>query len=360
MAVISKPKLAELDRSQRWDAEAFMPFLGELEVKLDGSPLLTKLATVTHPSEIARVYSGATNAIPFIRAQNIRPYLLEMEGVALIPADVAKDLPNNRLNIGDVLITRSGAFSGMAAVFLGKTGSCYTSGEGIIVRSLGGIEGAYLAVFFNTEAGAALCRRAIYGSGQPHIGPKYLELIKVPRFGNIEKEVTQLVRGAHDDLKIAETVYPEAQEELLDRLGWAEFANRTREYSYSANFSTLADSERIDPEYFHPAANRVREFLIQQNSMTIQDVCGFVEHGLQPTYLDGGTVGIVSQRQFRAFGLDLDSLEHFTNEAFCKLNADFRLRKGDVLTYSVSAGDYLGATFVFDSEVPCVAASFVT
>src|SRR5205823_958950 len=53
-------------------------------------------------------------------------------------------------------------------------------------------------------------------------------------------------------------------------------------------------------------------------------------------------------------------LENFTDEAFCENNRDFRLRSGDVLTYCVSAGEYLGRTFHFDSDVPCVAASFVT
>ena len=85
-----------------------------------------------------------------------------------------------------------------------------------------------------------------------------------------------------------------------------------------------------------------------------------MKHGLQPPYLDGGNVGIVSQRQFTGSGLDLDSLENFTNDDFGKENPDFLIRKDDVLTYCVSAGEYLGRTYLFGSGRPCVAASFVT
>jgi hypothetical protein len=101
-------------------------------------------------------------------------------------------------------------------------------------------------------------------------------------------------------------------------------------------------------------------FLTKQKAEDIATVCDFVKHGLQPPYLDNGNVGIVSQRQFTGSGLDLDSLENFTNDDFCNENPDFRIRKSDVLTYCVSAGEYLGRTYVFGSDRACVAASFVT
>src|SRR5947209_8744327 len=102
------------------------------------------------------------------------------------------------------------------------------------------IDGAYLAVFFNTTAGFALCRRAIYGSGQPPVGPKYLERVRVPRLGGLEKKVADLVRTAHRELDAAKNAYPSAEAELLDRLGWTDLPKQTRELSYSANLSTLA------------------------------------------------------------------------------------------------------------------------
>jgi hypothetical protein len=280
--------------------------------------------------------------------------------VAQIKPDVASGLIVNRLETNDVLVTRSGAYSGVATVYLGAAGKCYTSGEGIIVRSLGDIDGAYLVAFFNTSPGSALCRRAIYGSGQPHIGPKYLERIRVPRIGKVEAKAAQLIREAHNQVEATRNAYVEAESELLERLNWAELEKQPRELCFSTNFSNLSTAARNDAEHFHPNVARVRHFLTKQKAEDIATVCDFVKHGLQPPYLDKGNVGIVSQRQFTGSGLDLDSLENFTNDEFCKDNPDFLIRKSDVLTYCVSAGEYLGRTYLFGSDRPCVAASFVT
>ena len=224
----------------------------------------------------------------------------------------------------------------------------------------GDIDGAYLVAFFNTLPGSALCRRAIYGSGQPHIGPKYLERIRVPRIGKLEAKAAQLIREAHNQIETTKNSYPEVESELLERLGWEELEKQSRELCFSTNFLNLSTAARNDAERFHPHIARVQHFLTKQKAEDIATVCDFVKHGVQPPYLDNGKVGIVSQRQFTGSGLDLDSLENFTNDQFCQENPDFRIRKCDVLTYCVSAGEYLGRTYLFGSDRPCVAASFVT
>ena len=252
MALISKLPFAELGETQRWDAECFAPNLRALDAKFAKAPLLTTLASVTHPSEIARIYCDTDKGVPFIRAQNIRPLLPDMTDVAKIKPEIASVLPVNRLETNDVLVTRSGAYSGVATVYLGSAGKCYTSGEGIIVRSLGDIDGAYLVAFFNTLPGSALCRRAIYGSGQPHIGPKYLERIRVPRIGKLEAKAAQLIREAHNQIETTKNSYPEAEVELLERLGWEELEKQSHELCFSTNFLNLSTTARNDAERFHP------------------------------------------------------------------------------------------------------------
>jgi hypothetical protein len=264
MALISKPNFGELVEAERWDAETYTPLLRALDVRFRNEPTLVSLATVTHPTEIPRIYSEREDAVPFFRAQNIRPILPETDSLVLIPREVAESLPTNRLETGDVLVTRSGAFSGVATAYLGPTGTCYTSGEGVILRSRGNIDGAYLAVFLNTVPGGALCRRAIYGSGQPHIGPKYLERMRVPRLGRLESTSADLVRRAQQELQSAGSVYPEAEAELLDRLGWSKVARQPREVSFSADFSRLKTAGRSDAEYFHPHAARIHAMLAKQ------------------------------------------------------------------------------------------------
>jgi hypothetical protein len=354
MAVISNPGFAELAEAQRWDAEAFTPFLRCLDMKFADAPKLTALATVTHPAEIPRVYSEAADAVPFLRAQNIRPFLPDTENLALIPATVAEDLPTNRLQTGDVLVTRSGAFSGVAAVFLGESGSSYTSGEGLIIRSLGKIEGAYLAVFFNTNAGSALCRRAIYGSGQPHVGPKYLERVRVPRLGRIEKQVAKLVRDAHGKLDAAKRAYPEAETELLDRLGWAELTKHTRELSYCADLSALTAAARSDAEFFQPHCQRLRNRIRKAGGQRIGKFCPEPNRGVQPEFAENGTVLVLDSKSIRPQGVEPSSEK--VTQAFH--DSDFvakgRVRSGDVLLNCTGRGT-LGraACYQLDASAVC-------
>jgi hypothetical protein len=281
MAVWTIPHAKELGDSGRWDAEAFSPFLRSLDAKFRKCPLLSELATVTHPSEIIRDYSDAEDSKLFLLAQNIRPLLPDTSTEFRIPTAVAAAIPINRLIHGDVLVTRSGAHSGMCAIYLGASGECYTSGEGLIVRSRGNVDGAYLAAFFNTTAGQALCRRAIYGSGQPHIGPKYLECAHVPRLGKIEDKASKLIRSAYAELKRAEKLYPEAEAELLDRIGWDELRMEPSELSYVCDFTNLTSAARSDAEFFQPRIQKIKGVLGQQGKQ-LRDVVSLREELFAP------------------------------------------------------------------------------
>jgi hypothetical protein len=353
MADISMPSFAELADAQRWDAEVFTPFLRGLDAKFANAPRLNALATVTHPAEIPRVYSDDGDAVPFLRAQNIRPFLPEGRKLVFIPAAVAESLPANRLNAGDVLVTRSGASSGVACVFLGEDGSHYTSSEGIIVRSLGEIDGAYLAVYFNTEEGSALCRRAIYGSGQPHVGPKYLERVPVPRFVGVEQMVANLVRDAHDRLEAAKDAYPEAEAELLDRLGWRELTRRGRELTYNSDFSRLTAAGRSDAEFFLPFYNRLRRRL-RREGQTIADISLSLSKGTQPvSYTDSGTVVVVKSKNVNGLGVDFGECLRTTDDVWG--DEASRLAEGDLVINSTGRGTLGRSDVISGLREPTVA-----
>jgi hypothetical protein len=270
MATWSISESRELNDVGRWDAEAFSPLLRSIDEKLTTAPYLFTLATVSHPTEITRAYERKEMSKPFLLAQNIRPFLPDMSNEFRIPLNVAHKIPSNRLEHGDVLVTRTGANSGMCAVYLGNSGDCYTSGEGLILRSKGDLHGAYLATFLNTAAGQALCRRAIYGSGQPHIGPRYLERSRIPRLGSIEKESVKLVQDAYDALHAAEKQYPGAEAELLASLGWEELDREAVKLTYVQQFSELSAAGRADAECFQPRVRQILASLSSQNRQIAQ------------------------------------------------------------------------------------------
>ena len=220
MALNSVIDAAVLRSAGRWDAEAFEPDTLRLIAGLAGEPALSAVATVSHPTEITRVYTDADDGYPFLLAGNIKPVLPDLSHTVRVPGVVAAKIPANRLESGDVIVTRTGANHGVACAFLDSTATAYCSAEGLIVRPIGDIDGAYLAVYLASAHGARLCRRAAYGSGQPHISPPYLRTIPILRLGPIENEIGDIVRRAWSAANAAGPAYDEAERTLLDRIGW--------------------------------------------------------------------------------------------------------------------------------------------
>ena len=354
MAVWTSPPSKELADAGRWDAEAYTPFLRSLDATFRKSPRLLSLATVTHAAEITRSYTESSDSKLFLLAQNIRPLLPSTSTEFRIPAQVAAKIPTNRLQHADVLVTRSGANSGMCAVYLGADGDCYTSGEGLIVRSLGSVDGTYLAVFLNTVAGQALCRRAIYGSGQPHIGPKYLEQAHVPRLGPVEERAGELVRAAYSELSGAERLYPEAETELLERIGWEELKQIRVELSYVNRFSVLSTAARADAEYFQPQYARLRARIAERGSLQLGAFCPRPTRGVQPELVDGGEVLAIDSKAVRAIGVDPANTER-TSRAFHdqQVNARGRVNYRDVLLNSTGRGT-LGRATCYRLKQPAI------
>lgn len=355
MAVWTTPEIETLIESMRWDAESFTPLLRTLDEKFRKSPKLLELATVTHPAEIQRTYDEAQDSPLFLLAQNIRPLLPEVSTEFHIARETADEIPINRLQHADVLVTRSGANSGMCAVYLGEDGDCYTSGEGLIIRSRGNIDGAYMATFLNTSAGQAFCRRSIYGSGQPHIGPKYLEQARIPRLGKIEDQASKLVRSAFAELKAAEELYPTAAAELLERLGWGELQRQPAELSYVRSFEEITTAARTDAEFFQPQYARLRSQLVRAGASPIKEFCQKPSRGVQPFLVEDGEVIVVDSKAVRLQGVEPAPGERTTRAFYdSPANAKGHVRRGDVLLNSTGRGT-LGraACYQFDGPALC-------
>src|SRR5713226_1154170 len=290
MAAISVVTSTEVFAAHRWDAEAYSPELRRLEEVLKGSPCLgdKNVSNVSHPAEIIREYTDCSNDVPFVLAGNIKPILPDLTDLVRIPASVAREIPSNRLETGDVLVTRTGANHGVACVYLVKPGEFYTSGEGLIVRTQGTIDSGYLAVLLGCRYGLKLCQKAAYGSGQPHIGPAYLRLLPILRLGALETKIGDLVREAWSLQVRANPLYENAEGELLERLGWSNLVEKKHELFYIENFENIELARRCDAEHYQPQYKRLRKHLFKVGSRALGDFCPNPHRGTQPTFVYSG------------------------------------------------------------------------
>lgn len=260
MAVVSVVKLSELEGAKRIDADYYQIEFKLIKKNLEkiAEPLKDLISYIKHPAEIKRIYE--TEGIPYILAENISKnfWILQFTQERYISEQTAQQIPQNKLEEGDVLITRTGANFGDACVYLGDPKPAYASAHIIIIRP-NRITGEYLATFFNTHYGRRLIRRGWYGSSQPEISPTYLVTIPVPRL-KIENEITSMIREAYKAIRESKILHSQAENLLLETLGLKDFKPKY-ELSYTANLSQTFGIHRIDAEYFQPVYHHLIKYL---------------------------------------------------------------------------------------------------
>jgi hypothetical protein len=330
MAAIAVVGTGELAVAGRWDAEAFSPSLRRLESALSGAPCLNDLAAVIHPTEIPRVYTDGSDGVPFVLAANIRPILPDFNTMARISFATAKELRQNRLECGDVMVTRTGANHGVACTYLEASGAFYASGEGLIVRSKQGIDGAYLGAYLGCIYGDQLCKKAAYGSGQPHIAPSYLRTLPVLRLGEQEKVIGDLIRDGWRESQKAAPLYGEAEAEMAKCLDWEILAKcPTPDLSYVESYRTVSAAGRCDPEFFSPRAKALYKML-NRDGRKIHDVASLAFRRFDPK------PGV----SFRYIEItDVDDIGQFATSIVpgeeAPERAKWLVEEGDVLTSTV-------------------------
>lgn len=128
--------------------------------------------------------------------------------------------------------------------------------------------------------------------------------------------------------------------------------------AYSVSSQEVSSSERLDPEFYQPKFVNLEKYLSSSGAMPVGDICTFVNHGIQPPYVDNGDIAVITQKEMTATFLDLESVKDFTDEKFYDENPDFQLKEGDVLLYSVGA--YIGRCNLLFEKVRGMVGSFVT
>jgi len=334
MAVFSIIKLSELEGAKRIDADYYQPEfeLIKRSLKKTGEPLGNLISYIKHPTEIKRIYE--TKGVPYILAENIHGnfWILQFTEKRYIAEEVATQIPENRLEVSDVLLTRTGANFGDACVYLEEPYPAYASAHIIIIRP-SKIPGEYLATFFNTWYGKKLIKRGWYGSSQPEISPTYLVTLPIPQLG-IENEITSIVRNAHDLYRRSQFLYSQAENLLLEELGLKDFKPKY-EKTYTAKLSDAFSAHRIDAEYFQPAYEEVVEKLREKN-IELKPLRKFIlsiQKGIEPgseNYQDEGKPFIrVSNLSINGF-TDRDQ-KYLSEELYQQLRETYEPKQGDFL-----------------------------
>jgi len=265
MAVFNVIKLSELEGAKRLDAEYYKPEYLEIKQRL----LQTKFVyfrdlvkEIIHPKEIKREYEEEKQDYLFLLAQNVRPLMLDLSEKKFISEEIAKLMPKNLLEKGDILFIRTGAV-GDSTVYTGEPPKVIASAHILIAKPNFRVSPYYLAVFFNTSFGKNLIIRGTYGALQPEILPNYIKNLPIPIFSrDLIIKIEKLFLKSQDLLQESQNLYSQAEDLLLEELGLKDFKPKY-EKTYTAKLSDAFSAHRIDAEYFQPAYEEVIEKIKQ-------------------------------------------------------------------------------------------------
>lgn len=181
-----------------------------------------------------------------------------MSDPRFMPESLRPVVSRNKLNSGDVLVTRTGANFGQVAPWLSEE-EAFACADILVLREPL-LPTGYLSSFLESAKGKPLVLRGGYGAAQPHIAPPYLSDMLVPRFGEIEVKVSRLVGLSVQREQSAFDTIKRAEEVLLDALGLAGWTP-PEPLSYSARASDAFATGRLDARFFAPRIQALLDIL---------------------------------------------------------------------------------------------------
>lgn len=361
MAVWSVLKTKVVTAAERWDAEFFAPENLRLARQLDKhQPVrIDAFADVTDGIHSSPDWVE-TGGVSYLSAKCVREHTIDVNGAGKISARQDASNPRTRARAGDVIITSVGTIGNAAVVEGWMLPANMDRHLGIIrIRDKTAVDPYYLATFLNCLFGRFQSVRESTGNVQLNLFIEKIKGILVP-LSDTAQQKTKGVKAACDELHVADGYYPEAETELLGRLGWEALKKQPVSLSYVRSFSELANARRSDAEFYHPLTERLAQALVAQGAAKIGSFCPKITRGVQPELVAGGGVLVIDSKAVREEGVEPGPDER-TSRGFWSAtgNAKAHVQPDDVLLNSTGRGT-LGRAACYHLSAPAICDNHVS
>jgi type I restriction enzyme S subunit len=321
----------------RFDAECYRPELLAVEQRiaaLKPRPL-EAVATVTDGNHVSIAEHYCESGVRYLKGAELSDVFIDDTEPTYIPSDLYSQITRAQIARGDVLLSVIGSV-GPVAFVTDKYDRLSCSCKLAILRPHG-ISGSLLAAYLLSPTGQALLLRRNRGSVQQGVVLPDIRSFPVPKFSDaLARKVEKVMTDAAAEKRSADSLYPEAEAEILERIGWDELQRTKVELSYVCDFSEVTSASRSDAEFFQPRCERLRARLAKQGDCFGNLVTRF-DKGTQPdAYVDSGEIMVVKSKQVTGRGLSLENCERTTAEVWNDASA--RLTAGDLVINSTGRG----------------------
>ena len=364
MAVWSSVRGNEYDIADRFDADYFRPEFISYEKKLRCFHIesLSHHFVISDGNhlKIANCFLDGNEGVPYFRGQDLNGFFLENSCPTRIPQNIYMSANMQRSHFAscDVLVCIVGASTGTISIvpkeMLPATGSCKI---GILRKSDGGKVDPYvLASFLISKYGQYQIARNTRGTAQTGIILKDMFRIKIPILNEgHQNEIKSLLEKSILANREGKRKYLEAQQLLECELGLDKLIFK-KPVGYTARFSELEQSRRLDAQHFQPRFSQLINHLLQFDTSLVRDIRLYNRRGVQPVYVDNGSVDVVNSQHISQQHIDYDGLQKTSEKAF-SASPEAHIKTNDLLIYTTGA--YVGRTNVYLSNLQAMASNHV-
>lgn len=233
------------------------------------------------------------------------------------------------------------------------------STEYVVLRQKGKISPHVLIPFFLLQEIQYIFEHSQRGSEHPRLANK--DILNLPLPDSLvrkAKEITTKVSAAVDSFEQSRKLYPEAEQELLERMEWDKL-KADHVLNYAATSKDILSDERLDPEFYQPKFENLEKHLKAVGTMRLGDFCRMPSRGVQPQYEESGSILIINSKHLGPMEIDIEGAEKTTTHFYDdEVNEKARIQRFDVLMYSTGA--YIGRTNAYLNNEKAIASNHVT
>lgn len=322
------------------------------KLKGTGKPFEEFFEKIVHPGEFTRIYTSTGHI--FLRAQNVKPGRIVVDEPLFVSDDTYNSLPEAIVNEDDILIVRTGRFTGDSARVPKKyVGSLVSSHTLRLVPNMGAPVYA-LSIFFATEYGRRILMSLRTGGSRGQLNSFSLKTLYLPELSEVDARCRKIIQEIEVIESKADKLYPEAEGELLERIGWEDLNENSSEIYYKEDLQTLEERGRMDAEHYQPKYNRLLERLNKIGSKQLGSIWRCCDKGTQPDgYNDTGDVIVIKSKNVFGQGIELNACERTSFRAWEDKQA--RLQEKDIVINATGVGTLGRAGVVHGSNHKIVA-----
>jgi Restriction endonuclease S subunits len=296
--------------------------------------------------------------ILFLRNQDIKNNFIET-GNSVYIDDATYLKLSLKLDENDLLITRVGSL-GSAAIVSKEHLPC-TANQNIaqVKLQLDKVAPYYVSTYLNSKYAYSLISGISTGNVQQWLNLENIGNLLIPIFSRCFQEaIQQIILHAHRDLKEASEQYSKAETILLTHLDLINYNPICRQVSIKLFSQSYGESGRLDAEYYHPQYDELFERLERKAicCCRVKDIAEYNTRGLQPEYVQDGTLRVINSQHILEQGLNYDGFDR-TNIKNWTSQAKARVFQYDILTYTTGAN--VGRTSTYLENYPALASNHV-